>query len=519
MEGLYGIPMFPPVTLSEEFLWMVAVVEAEELDEILQTLHSTIVYTSQWRNTLASAARLPGDVLLLIFEHASPDRDTRMLRIFSQRCANLHIEGYGDDIEEILRSDITADEVPLLHRLSIHNISCFHNATTVTQLLSVLESLPNLKDLQLENSFISGEMDGHTHPRKVLLTQLTSLIFESSTVAGAVFLAALELPLLVKLEVAVDVGQLSTNICQFMGGVQLATSKMPHLPSLYIYYGHRLLIFQSNNFHRFPRLRVTFKNWALPDPDIPDTRFTDLIRGITDVAVLRRTQELKLSLPISIEQCLAPDAWTYFLHHLKAVSHISFGAHAPVFLICTLFLDACHTYEGMQAQLQLLPSLKHITLLSHPELQVLVHVLADARSHVGVPLGISASLQTHPHVSQHTGQPIEVVRQTVLDWLADPVVHSIPGDSTLFVDDEGTDSDEPDELDELLDEVDASIPRAFRVLGKIYDKGALVEYILGSEKRYLATSSRQSIKLSIVVDFPQMVRTYAERVECPTSLT
>ncbi|KAI5992857.1 hypothetical protein EDC04DRAFT_2910994 [Pisolithus marmoratus] len=58
-------------------------------------------------------------------------------------------------------------------------------------------------------------------------------------------------------------------------------------------------------------------------------------------------------------------------------------------------------------------------------------------------------------MSQHTEQATEVVRQMVLDWLADLVVHSTPGESTLFVDDEGTDSDELDEFDELLDEADS----------------------------------------------------------------
>ncbi|KAI6017030.1 hypothetical protein EDC04DRAFT_2902804 [Pisolithus marmoratus] len=208
MEGLYDITTYSPVTLSEEFLWMISVADLEELDEILWQLHSAIVYASQWRNDFALAARLPGDVLLLIFEHASPDRDTHMLRTLSQvccrwwsiiiqapllwckalnladrstwfaevlrqtqavplevffdttedytsytipnlttvmannlqRCASLHIEGYGDDIEEILGSDITADEVPLLLQLSIHNISCFHDgeANILDSLLSIL---------------------------------------------------------------------------------------------------------------------------------------------------------------------------------------------------------------------------------------------------------------------------------------------------------------------------------------------------------------------------------------------
>ncbi|KAI6168519.1 hypothetical protein EDD17DRAFT_627140 [Pisolithus thermaeus] len=382
MESLYDTPTISLATLNEEFVWIVAAADAEELDQMLQVFHSVIVCVSQWRNTFAPAACLPGDILLLVFEHALPDRDTHMLRSLSQvcrwwrsiilhapllwrkalnladrsawfsevlrrtcavplevffdvaedytgyaipnltavmidnlwRCASLHIEGYGDDIEEIVSSRTRIDRVPLLRQLLIRNISCsvpstpdgeagipdsflsvlapqltslhlegctfnwdivhtrlapcspllsslfirsFHiqSAATVVQLLSVLELLPNLKDLSLPNSFVSGETDGNVPFRKVLLSQLTSLAFESSTVAGAIFLAALELPSLAKLEATVDVGQVSTNVRQFMEGVHLATCKMAHLPLLHICYGHRILIFQSSHYHRFPRLQ------------------------------------------------------------------------------------------------------------------------------------------------------------------------------------------------------------------------------------------------------------------------
>ncbi|KAI6002506.1 hypothetical protein EDC04DRAFT_2611862 [Pisolithus marmoratus] len=483
MEGLYHTLASLPVTLSKEFLWTVMVADAEEIDQMLWTLRSAIVYASKWCNSFAPAACLHDDILLLIFEHVLPDRDTRMLRTLSQvchqwrstilqapllwckalnlvdrtawfsedytgyaipnltavmidhfwRCVSLHIEGYGDDIEEIISSRIMTDKAWLLHRLSIHNISCslpsacdseaeipdtflsvlapqlislylegcafnwdivcmrlaphapllsslrihtFHIqlAASVMQLLAVLESLPHLKDLQL-----------------------SSLVFELSTIAGAMFLAALELPSLAKLEATIDVRQLSTDIGQFMEGVQL----------------------------------VTFKNWALCDPAVSDTHFTDLIKGIADTAVLQKTQDLKVSLPISIEQCLAPDAWAYFLCHLKMISLISFGTHAPVFLIRMLFLDAFHSDEGIQVQPQLLPLLKQITMPSIPELKVLIDILADTRS-----------------------QPVKVVCKMILDWIADPVVHSIPGDSVWFVDDKSTDSDEADEIDELLDGID-----------------------------------------------------------------
>ncbi|KAI5990277.1 hypothetical protein EDC04DRAFT_2912022 [Pisolithus marmoratus] len=322
MENLYDSPTFSSATLNEELFWIVATADAEELDQMLQVFCSVIVCISQWHNKFALAACLPGDILLLVFEHALPDRDTCMLKSLSQapllwhkalnlvdrsawfsevlrrtcsvplevffdiaedytgyaipnltavminnlwRCASLHIEGYRDNIEEIVSSRTRTDQVLLLHWLLIHNILCslsctcdgeagipdsflsvltpqlvslhlegctfnwdiihtrlaphspllsslfihsFHiqSAATVVQLLSVLESLPNLKDLRLQNSFISGEMDGNVPFHKVLLSQLTSLTFESSTVVGAIFLAALELPSLAKLEAAVDVG-------------------------------------------------------------------------------------------------------------------------------------------------------------------------------------------------------------------------------------------------------------------------------------------------------------------------
>ncbi|KAI6041181.1 hypothetical protein EDC04DRAFT_2893397 [Pisolithus marmoratus] len=222
MENFCYIPVSLQVTLSEEFLWTVVVADAEEINQMLQTLCSAIVYASQWRNSFAPAARLPGDVLLLIFEHALPDRDTCTLRTLSQvchrwrssilqapllwhkafnlvdrtmwfsevlgrtqtvplefffdatedyssyaipnlttiminhfwRCASLHIEGYRDDIEEIVNSCIMTDEAPLLRRLSIHNTSC---------------SLPSAHDGEAEipDTFLS-----------VLALQLTSLHLE-----------------------------------------------------------------------------------------------------------------------------------------------------------------------------------------------------------------------------------------------------------------------------------------------------------------------------------------------------
>ncbi|KAI6123891.1 hypothetical protein EDD17DRAFT_1514311 [Pisolithus thermaeus] len=452
MEGLSDIPMFSPVTLSEEFLWRIVVVDPEELDEILQQLHSALVYASQWHNTFTPAACLPGDVLLVIFEHALPDRDTCMLRILSQAPLLWH--------KALNLADRSTWFAEVLRRTQAVPLEVFFDiAEDYTGY-----AIPNLTTIMtknLQSTGIASELE--RSPVAELLHQQGNGQGRTplQTVAGAVFLTALELPSLVRLEVTVNVGQLSTNIFQFMGGVQLATSKMPHLPSLYIYYGHHLLIFHSNHFCCFTRLQVTFKNWALDNPTASDTHFTDLIRGIADVVVLWRMQELKVSPPISIEWCLALDAWTYFLCHLKTILHISFGAHAPVFLIRTLLLDACRIYEGMQAQSRLLPSLEHIALPSIPGLQVLVDVLADARSWVGILFGISTSLQARPHMLPCTGQPIEVVCQMVLDWLADPVVHSTLGNFTLFVDDEGTDSDELDELDELLDEPDKGVLRSW----------------------------------------------------------
>lgn len=149
-------------------------------------------------------------------------------------------------------------------------------------------------------------------------------------------------------------------------------------------------------------------------------------RGIANVALLRSTREVKVSLPFSFEWCLALDTWTYFLGHLKLISLISFGAHIPILLLHTLFLDAYHSHEGLQAQSQLLPSLEQVAIPSIPELEVLIDILAEARSWVGTPFAISAISRMHP---RRTGPPIEVVRELMLDWLTNSVVDGIPGDS------------------------------------------------------------------------------------------
>ncbi|KAI6038472.1 hypothetical protein EDC04DRAFT_2603926 [Pisolithus marmoratus] len=246
MESLYDTPTFSLATLNEEFAWIIAAANAEELDQMLQVFHSAIVCISQWCNTLALVACLPGDILLLVFEHALPDRDTHMLRSLSQALLLWHkalnLADRSTWFSEVLRQtctvplevffdiveDYTSYAIPNLTAVMIDNIwRC--SATTIVQLLLVLELLPNLKDLSLQNSLVSGEMDGNVPFHKVLLSQLTSLTFESSTVAGAIFLAVLKLPSLAKLEAAVNVGHVSTNVHQFMEGVHLATCKMAHL--------------------------------------------------------------------------------------------------------------------------------------------------------------------------------------------------------------------------------------------------------------------------------------------------
>ncbi|KAI6167501.1 hypothetical protein EDD17DRAFT_1504600 [Pisolithus thermaeus] len=470
--------MSSQVTLGEEFHW--THVLPDRNTGILRTLSQALLLwgkafsladrTMWFSEVLRQTQTVPLDFFFDTTEdytgYTIPNLTTIMIDHF-WRCASLHIEGYRDHIEEIVNSRITTDEAPLLRWLLIHNISCslpsahdgeaeipdtflsvlalqltslhlegcafnwnivfmrlaphtpllsslcicnFHiqSATSIVQLLSVLELLPSLKDLRLQNSFFSSEMDWNARPHKVLLPQLTSLVFESPTVAGAMFLAALELPSLTKLEATVDVRLLSTDIHHFMEGVQLATCRMAHLPYLYIYYGHHLFIMHSNHYHCFPMLQVTFKNWALHDPAVPDTHFTNLIRGIANIAALWNMQDLKVSLPVSIEWHLAPDAWAYFLHHLKMISLISFGTH-------TL----------------------QITLPSIPKLKVLIDILAGARGQL-----------------RHAGRPIEVVHGMILDWVADPVVHSIPSDFVWSVDDESMDSDKADEIDELLDDID-----------------------------------------------------------------
>ncbi|KAI6006116.1 hypothetical protein EDD15DRAFT_2359260 [Pisolithus albus] len=522
MENLYCIPGSSPVTLSEEFLWTVAVADADEIDQMLQMLRAATVYASQWRNSFAPAARLPGDVLLLIFEHVLPGRHTCVLRTLSQvcrrwrltilqapllwhkalnladrtmwfsevlrrtrtvplefffdiaedytgyaipnlttvmndhfwRCVSLHIEGYKEDIEEIVDSCITMDKAPLLRRLSIHNISCslpstrdgeaeipdtflsvlapqlvslhmegcafnwnivcsrlaphspllsslcvrnfrIQSAATVVQLLSLLESFPSLKDLRLQNSFFSSEADRNARPHKVVLSQLTSLVFESSTVAGAMLLAALELPSLTKLEVTIDDG----------------SSSLP----LY-------LLWTPPSHHAL-------------EPSSPLSYVAD---DIQELGPSRPLLYLTPASPILLEA-------SQMLQCYWKTQDLKYSSYA------LLLLDAFRDNEGIQVRSRLLPSLKQISLPSIPKLKILIDILADARSQVGIPLAVSTISRVRP---RHTGPPPEVVREIVRDWIADPMVHSIPGDSTWFVDDEGTDSDEADEIDELLDDLD-----------------------------------------------------------------
>ncbi|KAI6030671.1 hypothetical protein F5J12DRAFT_779766 [Pisolithus orientalis] len=67
------------------------------------------------------------------------------------RCAILNLEGHSGEIEEILESINTDDSAPLLHLLSIHNISCpiqEHLLNVPDRLLKT--SMPHLKLLFLE---------------------------------------------------------------------------------------------------------------------------------------------------------------------------------------------------------------------------------------------------------------------------------------------------------------------------------------------------------------------------------
>ncbi|KAI6140910.1 hypothetical protein BKA82DRAFT_4357720 [Pisolithus tinctorius] len=568
MGGSSDISSSPPTTLSKEFLSMLTTADAEELDEVIDALCLAIVCASQWRNSFAPAACLPGDVLLLIFELGLENRDTSTLRSLSQvcsrwrsiilqapilwckalnlvdsamwvakilrrtqavpldihfdtaedntgyaipnlttilanyfeRCANLHIEGYGDDIEEVLGTAITASEAPFLRSLLICNISCskfldseanipdsifsisipcltslhlegcifswdvirtelaphslwlsslrirnfrIQSAGTVSQLLSVLALLPGLEDLWLQDSFVDGETDRDTRVCTVHLGKLTSLYFESSIMAAARLLGALRLPLLARLDAVVDAGQ---HIREFMEGLQLATRQMGGLFSLRVLYTRRLLVFQSNHNDQSSMLQVTFKDWVCPELAIPDTRLTDLIRSIPTVVAVQRVEDFWVSLPVGIEEHLAdPDTWSHFFRRLSMISSITLGAHPPAFLIRTLYLDAHH--HCTQAQSRLLPSLERITLPPIYEFEVLADVLAEAWSRVGIPLTVTTTMQHQSHMPQRTVQPLQPtysIRPNVLAWLADPAVHRAQGHSWL-VDYDGVDSDESED--------------------------------------------------------------------------
>ncbi|KAI6000217.1 hypothetical protein F5J12DRAFT_784519 [Pisolithus orientalis] len=294
--------------------WYILVVNIQEHPHWGE-LRPEPVCASQWCNSFAPAACLPGDVLLLIFELGLENRDTYMLRSLSQalnlvnsamwvtkilrcsqavpldihfntaedntgyaipnlttilanyfeRCANLHIKGYGDDIEEVLGTAIMA-------------------TGTVYQLLSVLALLPGLEDLWLQDSFVNGETDQDTCV---------------CTASGCT-----------QTSITCEVGCVGVVICT--NPTSAIEYPRPECISTRLWEGVGVVICNRMQLLMLASTSVTFKDWVCPLA-IPDTHLTDLIGSIPTVVAVQRVEDFWVSLPVGIKECLTdPNTWSHF---------------------------------------------------------------------------------------------------------------------------------------------------------------------------------------------------------------
>ncbi|KAI6094297.1 hypothetical protein F5141DRAFT_1070020 [Pisolithus sp. B1] len=144
------------------------------------------------------------------------------------RCAIFDIKGHSGKVEEILEAVNTDYGAPLIHSLSIQNISCsvqehlvnipdrllktmmpcltlLHNVTLAMMLLQlslILQSFPLLTDLQLQD--VITVMAGNLGTTLVALQGLSSLHIWSSIDACTIFLGTICAPSLVDLVVDVN---------------------------------------------------------------------------------------------------------------------------------------------------------------------------------------------------------------------------------------------------------------------------------------------------------------------------
>ncbi|KIO05588.1 hypothetical protein M404DRAFT_999726, partial [Pisolithus tinctorius Marx 270] len=394
------------------------------------------------------------------------------------RCAILDLEGHSGEIEEILESINTDDGAPLLHLLSIRNISCsirehlsnvpdrllktsmprlkslclercvfswdaIHNgiasqsrfltslcisnvhdvtlATTLSQLYLVLQSFPLLQHLQLQDAIVVTTSDHGITP--VTLHDLSSLRIRTSIDACTVFLAVIHMPSLIDLVVIANAVPESSPGCigELMAGIQV-TAPCSSYRSLGIVHNRGCLAVQLGHGRASkPVVEMVFRNWAR---QLPGDHFSEIVTNMKVIQSLRSMQELHVSLPYSVEGQIAPDAWKQFFRHFDRISDIHLGAQPPALLLRTLYQDA-HTarLECSGGSLLLLPSLVQISSTPICGFRVFVNMIAELRASMVDSPATRALLQ---QCANDRYSDLDAVRHQIIAWASSAGDADIP---------------------------------------------------------------------------------------------
>ncbi|KAI6143931.1 hypothetical protein BKA82DRAFT_4179073 [Pisolithus tinctorius] len=443
-------------------------------DAFLEAILLALLQVSHQCNTFAIAACLPQDVLLLIFEHAVELKSSTFPRVLSQVCrrwraiiledpllwrnalnftdpckwscevltrtkevplwiyvnqhdftedygenitlnanaAILDLEGHSGEIEEILESINTDDGAPLLHLLSIRNISfpdrllktsmprlkslclercvfswdAIHNGIasqsrflTSLCISNVHDSFPLLQHLQLQDAIVVTTSDHGITP--VTLHDLSSLRIRTSIDACTVFLAVIHMPSLIDLVVIANA---------LMAGIQV-TAPCSSYRSLGIVHNRGCLASK-------PVVEMVFRNWAR---QLPGDHFSEIVTNMKVIQSLRSMQELHVSLPS------LPDAWKQFFRHFDRISDIHLGAQPPAF----------------GGSLLLLPSLVQISSTPICGFRVFVNMIAELRASMVDSPATRALLQ---QCANDRYSDLDAVRHQIIAWASSAGDADIP---------------------------------------------------------------------------------------------
>ncbi|KIK14259.1 hypothetical protein PISMIDRAFT_17433 [Pisolithus microcarpus 441] len=400
------------------------------------------------------------------------------------RCAIFDIEGHSGKVEEILDSVNMDCGAPLLHSLSIRNISCpvrdhimdipdrlfripmprltslclercafswdaihtgiashsrsltslcisnVHDdtlATTPLQLSLILQSFPLLKDLWLRDAIVVTASDHEIVA--VTLQSLSSLHIQSSIDACAVFLAAICVPSLVNLVVDVNAAPEPSpgDIHELMTSIQLAAPPCLAYTSVNITHHPGCFIIQLGHARApKPLIEVTLRNSSR---QVLGDRFLEIITSMVVIQPLRHVQELRVSVPYSVEGQVEgqvmTETWRHFFHHINMISHIHLGTQPPALLLHTLYQDAymaAHLQHSDELRL-LLPSLAQVSLPPIYEYRIFVDMILDLRASLGGLLTAEALLQQCADIESFSD--LDVVRNQIMAWAVNPG-HNIP---------------------------------------------------------------------------------------------